>query len=55
MVALPCVSVRVTFAALVRLRKKISFPSSVRSPITMTGIVWVVTPGAKVNVPFVAT
>ena len=50
----PCASPSVAFEGALRLRKKLSFGSSSRSPFTSTVTVCVVSPAAKLSVPAVA-
>ncbi len=55
MVPTPCASAIVALAGLLRLMKNVSSSSMVSSPLTVTAIGWLTTPGAKVSVPLVAT
>jgi hypothetical protein len=50
-VPMPCASAIVALEAFDRFTWKVSSPSTSVSPTTATGIVCVVTPGAKVSVP----
>jgi hypothetical protein len=51
----PCPSVIEALVALVRLTKKVSFPSRKVSPFTITGTDIEVIPGAKVKTPELLT
>jgi hypothetical protein len=53
-VPIPCASAIVALPGLVRLRKNVSFASSIVSPLTRTVTVRVVWPAVKVTDPFVA-
>ncbi len=48
---MPCALASVALVGAVRLIAKVSSASGVVSPLTVTAMVWVVAPGAKVSVP----